>query len=149
MNTSLKGDREVFPETMSSRSGTSQFNPASKRVVLRMELSERWLELQKTKTDHVRRVCKYGGIPMNNGDIYHVDELFPYKHMWDRVQCCPFALCRDRSAFTRESYKKNQLTNQAPDKITHFICGKGHRVDCKISIIVVQIQVVPYDCKAC
>jgi hypothetical protein len=40
----------------------------------------------------------------------------------------------------------NQLTNQVPDKITHFIGRERHRVNGEVPVIMIQLQVVPHYC---
>jgi hypothetical protein len=45
---------------------------------------------------------------------------------------------------TRLLSNKNQFTNQVPDKITHFIGGELDRVDREVSVVMIQLQVVPH-----
>lgn len=67
-----------------------------------------------------------------------------YKMAYSAVRLPSEEICQPD---TRLRYKKKWLTNQAPDKITHFTGREGHRVDSEISVVMIQLQVVPHYCR--
>ena len=82
---------------------------------------------------------------MNNGDIYHACEVIVFTSTWrstyNAVHLSSAEACQHP---TRLLLNKNQLTNQGPDKITHLIGGELDRVDREVSVVMIQLQVIPH-----
>ena len=103
---------------------------------------------EKTKTHYVRRIRNKGSVAVNDGNIYHAGEdTFLRTRIGARTMLSVCSLFVETCQHhTRLLSNKNQLTNQVSDKITHFIGGERSRVDCEVSVIMIQLQVVPHYC---
>lgn len=70
-----------------------------------------------------------------------ISRAYRYKIAYNAAHLPSVEACQNH---TRLLSNENQLTNQAPNKITHFIGGELDRVDRKVPVVMIQFQVVPH-----
>jgi len=99
---------------------------------------------EKAKAHYVGRIRNKGCVAVNNGNIYHAYEVIVFtsasRSAYNAVHLPSVETCQHH---TRLLSIKNQ-SNQVPDKITHFIGGELDRVDREVSVVMIQLQVVPH-----